>query len=103
MRRSSGSSSEPKGTTRPPCTSSRWLSMIRRAAAACSGLTATRRSQPWSLRTSGKRGARVVAEHGGRDVVRLEQAANHACLDLGRGAEDDDEIAHTATLAAAAK
>src|SRR6185369_15960369 len=51
-----------------------------------------------------KRRPRVVAEESRRDIVRLEQAADDARLDLRRGAEDDDQIArpHTASLSAAA-
>ena len=69
--------------------------MIRRASSASSACTAIRTS-PSALTVSGnidcgdRRRTRSTARRG------LEQAADDAGLDVGVGAEDDDQVAHDA-------
>ena len=90
MRRSSGSSSEPNGTSRPG------PSLVAVAVDDPLGVRGVLRvhRDPQLVDRQRKRRARHVRRDHRRDPVRLEQAADDVRLDLRRRAEDDDEVGH---------
>ena len=86
----------------PPSTSSRWLSMIRSAASASSGLTATRRSQAWSFSASGNAVRELSLSTADVDPVRRRAGRGSTSASISDGVRKiTDELAHTATRSAA--